>query len=1112
MQFSGRKWRLLLLCLFFHTPVVLAQTDHPMATLDSLLNLYDASDSKTRVSAGQQILSFCSQQNVFFGEAPVLDDKQTARQQNLCVWFAAERYLTTNSYYKEALQYIDKSLALLPQKPHETQPSTLNSQPSARPEGTLDASRTLNLHETLLCDRAYCLYKTSDYTAAIEAGREAMHLCQQTGNTLQLSRAYLYLSLVNHALRKYDVATTLVVKAIETNEEAGDHQQLHNALGIACELFCSAGDVDKAIEFGQRAVEEARQQGYMPGVANHLTQLAYAYDRKGDYALGLQVANEAIDIVKAQEPLDRNQLALTLEYKSWNLIDIGRHAEAVEALREAIRLEEEVGNTHAAWNDLRTLSEAMTPIDPRGAVDVLKRYVHMSDSIHNEQLKALMSQANAEFHNDELQAANDKVRRMNRIILWTAVAVLLLLAAVIVSLTFAFRQKRRTAQTLERMTAAREAFFTNVTHEFRTPLTVILGIGRELKQVESSKFNVESSKLKVESSKSFDPTGTFNSQLSTFNLQAMGEAIERQGSRLLTLVNQLLDISKVTSAIGTPQQTQGDVAAYVGMVVEAQREVARQKGISIDYATDPDGITATFASDYVEKVVGNLLSNAVKFTPEGGHVDIGLHLRGKMLELTVTDTGPGIPAADLPHIFEPFYRAGNANEQGSGVGLALVKQIVESLHGEIEVKSEVGEGTTFTVKLPKTPQTPRSQQPQPQQTPSQQTHPLASPCEGKTHPLAPPCEGKTHPLAPPCEGGERLLLTAEGQTASQVHSAPLPHREGQGGGSVGAGPVGGGPEPAESSPSLLIVEDNPDVAHLIAHQLEGRYTIHFAADGDEGIGQARMLVPDLIITDLMMPHTDGLELCRILRADPTTNHIPIIVITAKATEQDRIQGLQAGADAYLYKPFNAEELNVRIEKLLEQRRMLQEKYIGTTQKTPSDPLSVPPKGGEWSPASSDTQIGPRLHTTEEEDDLHQTAEKITAFQIHATLPLEGERGGGLGLSGSFPFTSHSAEFIDRVRDAILRQMSQGNMDVDSIAAELCLSPSQLRRKMNAITGMPPKKFIMKVRMDAANEMMRQHPDMKLSDIAEKCGFYDLSHFIRLYKEAYGTTPAAEHRK
>ena len=133
MQFFGRKWRLLLLCLFFHTPVVLAQTDHPMATLDSLLNLYDASDSKTRVSAGQQILSFCSQQNVFFGEAPVLDDKQTARQQNLCVWFAAERYLTTNSYYKEALQYIDKSLALLPQKPHETQPSTLNSQPPRDP-------------------------------------------------------------------------------------------------------------------------------------------------------------------------------------------------------------------------------------------------------------------------------------------------------------------------------------------------------------------------------------------------------------------------------------------------------------------------------------------------------------------------------------------------------------------------------------------------------------------------------------------------------------------------------------------------------------------------------------------------------------------------------------------------------------------------------------------------------------------------------------------------------------------------------------------------------------------------------------------------------------------
>jgi DNA-binding response OmpR family regulator len=229
--------------------------------------------------------------------------------------------------------------------------------------------------------------------------------------------------------------------------------------------------------------------------------------------------------------------------------------------------------------------------------------------------------------------------------------------------------------------------------------------------------------------------------------------------------------------------------------------------------------------------------------------------------------------------------------------------------------------------------------------------------------------------------------------------------------------------------TILIVEDNADVAQFISRQLEGRYTIHFAADGEQGIEQAQQLLPDLVITDVMMPHTDGYELCRTLRGNPLTSRIPIIIITAKTGEEDRIQGLQAGADAFLLKPFNAEELNVCIEKLL------------------------PP----------------------------------------ATLNVQSDK------------------FAERVQEVILRLMPQGSLDVDSIAAELCLSPSQLRRKMNAATGMSPKKFIMKVRMDAAREMMSQNPDMKLSNIADKCGFYDLSHFIRLYKETYGITPSADHR-
>ena len=923
---------LLQLCLPV-SPILRAETPGPIAELDSLLAHYEQSRGASRKVAGQKVLDFCKQQAIFFGPAPTIDDQMSAYQQDLRVWFAAERYLTSTSYYKEALTYIGNALAALH---NDTQG---------------------DIHCTLLCDQAYCLFKTSDYTRAVEAGQEAMRLCQKTDNTLQLSRAYLYLSLVNNALAKFDEAKALALKAIEINETLPDNVQLHNALGVACEIFCGAKDVDKAIAYGQRAVEEARKIGFMPGVANHLTQLAYAYDRKGDYARGLQASDSAIAIIKTQEPQDRNLLALTLEYKSWNLIDIGRPAEAAEALREAIRLEEEVGNTHAAFYDYRTLAEALEPIDTKEALQVLKHYVHMSDTIHAQQLKELMSQANAEFHNDELQEANAQSRRMNTIIFVAFCIIVLLSAVIIASLLFAFRQKKRLAEALQKLTEARESFFTNVTHEFRTPLTVILGLSKELSAMTPE-------------------------QLRTEDLNAMGEAIRRQGTRMLMLVNQLLDISKIKSAIGPQKQTDGDIATEVSMIVEAQREAGRQKGVSICLETDSEGIPARYTPEYLRKVVCNLLSNAIKFTPEGGHVDISVHARGEQLVMTVADTGCGIAESDLPHIFEPFYQTAES-DGGSGVGLALVHQIVEALHGSIKVESQQGQGTTFTIHLP---------------------------------------------------------LHAAGN-----ETPPLPSRAPK--------PATGIPSADVSDSCILIVEDNKDVAHLIGHQLGGSYDIYFAADGEEGIRQARTIVPDLIITDMMMPKVDGLQLCHTLRQDPATSHIPIIAITAKISEADRIRGLQEGVDAYLCKPYNADELQVRVRKLLEMREMLRQKNQPT--------------------GHTDAEAQP--------DDTHS-------------------------------FTHYSGEFIQKVQETIVRTMPQGNCTVDMIAKELCITPSQLRRKMNAITGMPPKKYIMKTRLEYARDLLQRRPDTKLVEIAERCGFSDLPHFIRLYKEAYGTTPAADSRK
>lgn len=941
-----RLQTILLSLLWAVSTIVYADT---IADVDSLLRVYDNSQGNKRLSIGRQLVEIYGGSSVFFDGVPTISTDMSREEQDLMVWFGTERFYTTNSYYAEALDYNERAMKLIEKGKAEmkdAQSSMANGQWS--------------MANTLLCDKAYCLFKRSDYTKSIETCQEAIRQCQETDDKMQLSRAYLYLSLVNHALQKYDEAKSLVVKSIETNRQLGLNVQTHNALGVACEIFCSAKEVDKAIDYGRQAVEAAHAIGYMPGVTNHLTQLSYAYDRKGDYAMGLLMADSAIAMVKATEPLDRNQLALALEFKGWNLIDIGRQREAADALREAIDLQLELGNEHAACYDYRTLSEALETIDPQGSIAALRRYTRMSDSIHTEQLKELMSQADAKFHNDELKEENAASRRMNRIILWTALIVVILLTLAIASLSFAFRQKKRAAMVQQRMMQAREEFFTNVTHEFRTPLTVILGLAEELKNL--------------------TPTGE-------------AETIKRQAQHLLTLVNQILDISKVKTTIGEQPRTQGDLTAYVAMVVERHREMARQKDITLTYETDKHPIETAFVADYTDKTVSNLLSNAIKYTPKGGRVRVTLTshptLSPQTITLSVSDTGKGIPPEHLPHIFEPFFCVSSGGQEGTGVGLALVKQIADALHGEVSVKSEVGKGTTVSITVP--------------------------------------------------------AIGINGTNGvNEVIEVQRPH---------------------SSHPTLLIVEDNADVAALIGRQMEGRYTLHFAADGDEGIAKAHELMPDLIITDLMMPGTDGLQLCRNIRSDEATNHIPIVVVTAKATDDDRIKGRKAGADAYLYKPFNADELNVCVEQLLEQRERLRRKFMTTVGTSP-----IPARNSETAPIPAND-----IETDRVTEDNHS-------------------------------FAAPSEEFIVNVNEAIRELMATRESNVEMVASKLCITPYQLRNKLTAITGVTPKKYILKARMEFARQMLIDNPSRTIGDVADSCGFYDKSHFIRTFREAFNMTP------
>ena len=284
--------------------------------------------------------------------------------------------------------------------------------------------------------------------------------------------------------------------------------------------------------------------------------------------------------------------------------------------------------------------------------------------------------------------------------------------------------------------------------------------------------------------------------------------------------------------------------------------------------------------DYITKLISNLLANAIKFTPEYGRVSITMWRRGNTLLLDIIDTGKGMDKELLDHAFELFYQAeGDTQNIGTGIGLALVKQIVDAINGTIAVESTPGAGTAFHISLPI-------------------HNSVSKKVEKEKTSTVPLIEENTEEVLPLGDDNSN-----EGNDDCRI----------------------------------LVVEDNHDIADYIGSQLKDFYHVYYAFNGQTGMEKALEIVPDLIITDLMMPEMNGLELCRQVRDNDIINHVPIIIITAKASEEERIKGLQAGADAYMTKPFNTDELQTRVAKLLENRKLMREKFTAT--------IDLPHQGG-----------------------------------------------------------------------------------------------------------------------------------------------------------------------
>ncbi|MFT4664908.1 MAG: signal transduction histidine kinase/DNA-binding response OmpR family regulator [Polaribacter sp.] len=412
------------------------------------------------------------------------------------------------------------------------------------------------------------------------------------------------------------------------------------------------------------------------------------------------------------------------------------------------------------------------------------------------------------------------------------------------------KKDKARAERLAELDVAKTRLYTNITHEFRTPLTVIMGASDLVKGNESEK-----------------------------------DLIKRNSKQLLQLINQMLDLSKLEGNALKLQPQQGNIIPFTEYLVESFQSMADSKHVRLTFYRELDELNMDYDAEKMQQIISNLLSNAIKFTGASGKVIV--HAKEELfdgkpyLTLAVRDNGTGIPEANIPHIFDRFFQVDDSDvrrSEGSGIGLALVKELVELMNGQIEVTSKVGDGTVFTVRIP---------------------------------------ISKVAPIQSEDINANELLLPT-GSNKSKESALPF--------------------QPfADDLPLALIIEDNKDIVSFLRTCLQRKYKIEVAYNGREGIDKALEIIPDIIISDVMMPEADGFTVCKTLKADERTSHVPIILLTAKATQEDKVHGLDMGADAYLSKPFHQEELEVRLQKLIELRQQLQQRYQKNSN---SDPTSI----------------------------------------------------------------------------------------------------------------------------------------------------------------------------
>lgn len=803
------------------------------------------------------------------------------------------------------------------------------------------------------------------FEVAIKEFLDAITIANETGDRNKEARAYNYLGGIYKVQKQYDKAVSSYEKALSIVRDLKFNPGISACLTNLASIFNLQKQYNKAVTYNLEALSLKREGGDKLGAARVLNNLGIVNNNMARYDAAKAYFDEAL--ILAKEVQDAKLETFIIYGLSVTAFGKEQYTETITRAKKVLVALDSIPSIDTEVKVHGLLSKAYMQLgDYKNAFEMADMRTLLADSLYNEKVVEITNDLESKYQSEQkakeieilakdndLQSLklNQRLKERNAIIAFAIVALLLALL-----LYNQFRIKQKANKELKELDRLKSNFFANISHEFRTPLTLIKGPIEQLEQNPDEKLSMENIKM-----------------------------IRRNSNKVLNLVNQLLDLSKIDEGNLKLEPTEGDIFKCLRAASSSFNSHAAQRNIDFRVQIPQTVLWASFDRDKLEKIIYNLIGNAFKFTEDEAFISCNVSQVDHGIQIQIEDSGKGIPEESLPFIFDRFYQVDGSStkeNEGSGIGLSLSKDLVELMDGTITVSSELNKGSFFTVQLPIEEIKTRSQ--------------------------------------------SDSTLFSETIT-SQNTSAPFDLSM----------------EDKREVPTVLLVEDNSDMRSFISDTLLPFYKVREATNGEKGLQEVASYPPDLIITDLMMPKMDGIELCKQLKTDLTTSHIPVIMLTAKAGMEHKIEGLETGADAYLTKPFHANELIVRVKKLIEQRKNLRDLFSENT-------YTFSPKD-------------------------------VTV-------------------------TSLDQKFLEQVLALLEKRFSEPNFGIKEMQDALAMSKTQLHRKLKALTNEAPGELLRNFRLKRAAQLLSKEAD-SVTQIAYAVGFNNLSYFAKCFKELYGVSPS-----